>query len=62
MNLYPSAICRYKTIHAASIKKPPRGFKIPLEASDRHLAKNPSHTKLRKVEGDVDGFTKLSEG
>jgi len=62
MNLYPWAICLYKTIHAASIKKPPRGFKIPLEASYRHLAENPSHTTLRKVEGDVDGFTKLSEG
>jgi len=50
------------TIHAASIKKPPREFIIPLEASYRHLAENPSHTKLRKVEGDVDGFTRLPEG
>jgi len=50
------------TIHAGSIKKPPRGFKIPLEASYWHFAENPSHTTLRKVEGDVDGFTKLSEG
>jgi hypothetical protein len=62
MNLYPWAIFLYKTIHAASIKKPPRGFKIPLEASYWHLAEDPSHTMLRKVEGDVDGFTKLSEG
>jgi hypothetical protein len=50
------------TIHAVSIKKPPREFKMPLKASYRHLAENPSHTTLRKVEGVVDGFTKLSEG
>jgi hypothetical protein len=62
MNLHLWAICLYKAIHAASIKKPPRGFKISLEALYRHLAENPSHTTLRKVEGDVDGFTKLSEG
>jgi len=62
MNLYPRGICLYKTIHAASIKKPPQGFKIPLKVSYWHLAENPSHTTLRKVEGDVDGFTKLSEG
>jgi hypothetical protein len=37
------------TIHAASRKKPPRGSKIPLEASYRHLAENPSHTRLPKV-------------
>jgi hypothetical protein len=47
------------TIHAASIKKPPGGFKIPLEASYRHLAENPAHTRLRKVEGDVEGFTNI---
>jgi hypothetical protein len=62
MNLYPRAIFLYKTIHAASIKKPPRGFEIPLEALYWLLAENPSHTTLRKVEGDVDLFTRLSEG
>jgi len=49
-------------IHAASIKKPPRGIKIPLEVSYRQLAGNRSHATLRRVEGDVDGFTKVSAG
>jgi len=62
MNLYPWAICLYKTIHAASIKKPPRGFKIPLEASYRHLPEIPFHTALQKVRGYVDRFTKVREG
>jgi hypothetical protein len=43
------------------VKKLPRGYKNPLEASYRHLPVTPSHGELREVRGMVDEFIELNE-